>query len=78
MSLGANRLDDGQALAASTDTGFEVMEDWLRIENEHTNPGFLLPSQDAVVSWCEDHPGTIVLTGNALLWGPIIWAMWNG
>lgn len=78
MSLSGNRLDDGQALAAETDTGFEVMEDWLRIENEHTNPGFLLPSRDSVVSWCEDHPGTIVLTGNALLWGPIIWAMWNG
>ena len=78
MSLIGNRLNEGTVVAVETEAGLDIMEDWLRLEDEHTNPGFLLPSRDAVVAWCEDHPGTIVLTGNALLWGPIVWAMWAG
>lgn len=76
MSLSSNRLEEQQA--AVLDTGFEVMDKWLRLENEHTDPGFILPSRESVVSWCEDHPGTIVLSANALLWTPLIWAMCAG
>ena len=78
MSLIGNRLEENQAFAAESDAGLGIMDEWLRLEDEHTNPGFLLPSRDTVVAWCENHPGTIVLTGNALLWGPIVWAMWKG
>ena len=78
MSLSCNRLEDTRAVAIEDEDVLHLMEDWLRLENEHTNPGFMLPSRDAVVAWCEDHPGTIVLSANALLWTPLIWAMCNG
>lgn len=76
MSLSSNRLEEDNTVVL--DAGFEVMDEWLRIENEHTDPGFILPSRDVVVAWCEDHPGTIVLSANALLWTPLIWAMCAG
>ncbi len=76
MSLIGNQLESGPALAS--DAGVDVLDDWLRIESEHTNPGFLLPSRGTVIAWCENHPGTIVLMGNTLLWGAVLWAMWKG
>jgi hypothetical protein len=78
MSLESKRLEECTAVAAETDTGFEVMDEWLRLENEHTDPGFILPSQADVVAWCERHPGVIVVSANTLLWGPVIWAMCQG
>lgn len=78
MSLSCNRLKEHPAVAIEDENVLQLMEDWLRLENEHTDPGFILPSRATVVAWCEDHPGTIVLSANALLWTPLIWAMCNG
>lgn len=78
MALVSKRLEEGSALTIENEAGFEIMDEWLRLETEHTNPGFLLPSRETIIAWCENHSGTIVLMGNALLWGPIAWAMWAG
>ena len=78
MLLAAKRLEDNTAIAIEDEDVLHLMEDWLRLEDEHTDPGFILPSRATVVAWCEDHPGTIVLSANALLWTPLIWAMCNG
>ena len=78
MSLSGNRLEEDRAVAVADDGVLRLMENWLRLENEHTDPGFILPSRAKMVAWCEDHPGTIVLSANALLWTPLIWAMVNG
>ncbi len=76
MSFAGNRLEEGQAL--ESETSYQLLDEWLRIENEHAHPGFMLPSRAHVVAWCEKHPGTIVLSANALLWGPLLWAMYTG
>jgi hypothetical protein len=72
------KLGTSQVIAAEEASGLDLLDDWLRIEDEHTNPGYMLPTREAVVAWCENHPGTVVLSANAMLWTPILWAMYHG
>jgi hypothetical protein len=78
MSLGGNRLDHGRTLATEDETSLHVIDEWLRLENETTNPGFLLPDRTAVVTWCENHSGAVILSANVILWTPLIWVMCRG
>ena len=79
MSFEANGLDEYQALATEADdAAFRVMEEWLRLENENTDPGFLLPGRASVVEFCETHATAIVFSANLLLWSPLIWVLCRG
>jgi hypothetical protein len=78
MSCPANSLDDARPAADEAEAGFRILDEWLQLETEHTDPGFVLPSQAAIVAWCEDHAPAIVLSANALLWAPVLAAMYFG
>jgi hypothetical protein len=75
--MSSNGLNEVESAADETEAGYRIMDEWLRIEEERVAPGFLLPSQDVVVAWCEKHAGAILLSANALLWAPIVMAMWQ-
>lgn len=79
MSFDANGLELSPAPAAEADAAaFQVMDQWLRIENEHTDPGFLLPGRASVVAFCESHAEAILISANLVLWSPLIWAISRG
>ncbi len=78
MSCPANSLDNDATAPDEAEAGYRLMDEWLRLETEHTDPGLVLPSQAAIVAWCEDHASAIVLSANALLWAPVLAAMYFG
>ena len=57
MTIHSNSLEQG-LLAQTTETS----DDWLAFE--HAPHG-------AIVTWCESHPGLILLGANLLLWGAV-------
>lgn len=78
MSFHGNRLEQAPVAASDSEAAFRVMDDWLRLEIEHTNPGLILPSRAVVVAWCENHAGAIMVLANTVLWTPLVWAMVRG
>lgn len=78
MSFHGNSLEQASVATPDSEASFRVMDDWLRLEIEHTDPGLILPNRAAVVAWCENHAGAIVLLANTFLWAPLVWAMVRG
>lgn len=78
MSFNGNSLEESSAVVAESDDAFRLMDDWLRLENEHVDPGFVLPGRGAIVAWCESHSGAILVLANTVLWTPIVWAICRG
>lgn len=69
------------AKAAVLDTeeaSFHLLDEWLRIEMEHTDPGFILPDRAAVVAWSEQHAVPVLLFASLAVWGPVISAICFG
>lgn len=75
MSHGGNSLDE---MHGEAEAGYRIMDAWLQMDADHTDPGFLLPSQVCVVAWCEAHARTLMWTAAALLWVPLLAAMYYG
>jgi hypothetical protein len=61
--------------AAEMEACTQLLDQWLEIENEHTDPGFILPERAAVVNWCENHPKAVVVAGNVAFWAPLLAVM---
>jgi len=54
-----------KAAVSDEETSFQLLDEWLRIEMEHTGPGFVLPCRLEVIAWIEAH-AVPVLAGAAL------------
>ena len=51
--------------ADEEEAGLRLLDEWLRIENEHTHSG--LPSRADVVAWSEGHPlAVLIVAGTAV------------
>jgi hypothetical protein len=78
----STRSQKTQAMAAAAEAepeaGYELLDEWLRIENEHTNPGFVLPGRAAVMAWSETHPVTVLVAAGIAIWGPVLSAIYLG
>jgi hypothetical protein len=55
-----------------------LLDEWPRIETEHTNLGFVLPDREAVVAWSEKHPVTVLAAASFAIWGPVLGAITFG
>jgi hypothetical protein len=65
-----------KAIASDEDASFQLLDEWLRIENEHTNPEFILPDREAIVAWSEKHAVAVLLVAALAVWGPTLTALW--
>jgi len=63
------------ALAREEEASFRLLDEWLRIENEHTDPGFVLPSRGEVVGWVEGHAALVLLVASLAVFAPVISAL---
>ena len=56
----------------------QLLDEWLRIETEHTDLGFILPDRQAVVAWSEKHPIAVLFTANLAVFAPVFGAIYFG
>ena len=66
------------AVEAEPDAICPLLDEWLRIETEHTNPGFALPDRGAVVAWSEKHPIAVLFCANLAVFAPVFGALTFG
>jgi hypothetical protein len=78
----SNQSQKAQAMAAAAEAepeaGYQLLDEWLRIENEHANPGFVLPGREAFVAWSETHPIAVLFTANLAVFAPMFGAIYFG
>lgn len=66
------------AAMAAEEASFRLLDDWLRIETEHTDPGFVLPDRAEIVAWSEQHAVQVLVAAGAAVWGAVIGAFCFG
>ena len=71
----STRSQKTQATVAAT---HQLLDEWLRIEAEHANPGFALPNRAAVVAWSENHPIAVLFCANLAAFAPVFGALTFG
>ena len=64
--------------AAEAEPVYQLLDEWLRIETEHANSGFILPGRESVVAWSETHPVTVLVAASVAIWGPVLSAITFG
>jgi hypothetical protein len=78
----STRSQKTQAMAAAAEAepeaSYRLLDEWLRIENDHANPGFIVPGREAVVAWSETHPVTVLVAAGVAVWGPVLSAITFG
>ena len=78
MSIRSRKAHAKAAAEAEPEAGYQLLDEWLRVETEHTDPGFILPDREAFVAWSETHPVTVLVTAGVAIWGPVIGAITFG
>jgi len=68
----AGRKKKGKTAVVSEDTSLRLLDEWLRIELEHTDPGFILPDRAALVTWSENHAVPVLVIAGFAVWAPVI------
>lgn len=61
-------------VTSEEEAGLQLLDEWLRIENEHSDPGLVLPGREEIVAWMEGHPLPVLAVAAAAVWGPMLGA----
>ena len=78
MSIRSRKAHAKAAAEAEPEAGYQLLDEWLRIETEHTDLGFILPDRQAVVAWSEKHPMAVLFTANLAVFAPVFGAICFG
>jgi hypothetical protein len=73
-----DRKQAPQVIAIDDEAGCRLLDEWLRIERESTDPGFLLPDRDTLVTWTENHAAAVLTCASVVVWAPVIGAICFG
>ena len=71
----ARKKQTAKAALPEEEASFHLLDEWLQIENEHTNPGFILPGREAVIGWIEAHAAASLLVAGVAVFVPVIGAL---
>jgi len=74
----ARKKQSARAIMSEEESGLRLLDNWLRIENEHTDAGFTLPSRATVVGWIETHAVASLLLAGGAVFAPVIGALTFG
>ena len=78
MSTRSQKAQAKAAAEAEPEASYQLLDEWLRVETEHTNLGFILPDRQAVVAWSEKHPIAVLFTANLAVFAPVFGAIYFG
>ena len=67
-----------QIIAIDDEAGCQLLDEWLRIERENTDSGFVLPDRETVVAWSENHAAAVLVAAIVVICAPILSAIYFG
>jgi hypothetical protein len=74
----AHQRPVARAAVSEEEASFQILDEWLRIETEHTDSGFVLPSRLDVVAWIEAHAVPVLIGATLVVCAPVIGALTFG
>lgn len=73
-----DRKQAPQVIAIDDEAGCRLLDEWLRIDQENTDPGFVLPDRETLATWCENHAAAVLVGASVVICLPVIGAICFG